>query len=145
MAELSTLLNEPTRGALVSDLTELAEKTVSEQSGLTGMAIKSAVAGAKRTNSDALSKGINQILPKLIDELEPYWASYQEDSTTDFGTYLADNEDDVVASVLSVGDSVSDKAPGPVKKVYEGLRGKAGKIIAPALPEFGAIVEKHAK
>ena len=35
--------------------------------------------------------------------------------------------------------------PAAAQKVYSSLRGKAGKIIAPALPEFGDIIERHAK
>lgn len=145
VTDLSSLLEQPTRGAVVADLTELVDATVANQSGLTGMALKSAVAAGKRSDADAISKGIDQMLPHLRTAIEPYWTDYQSNSGSgDFGAYLADHEDDVVASILSVGDSFTVKAPAPIQAAYSSLRGRAGKIVGPALGDAGRIVEKHA-
>ena len=62
VTDLKSLLNDSTRSAVVADLTTLADTTISNQSGLTGMALKSAVGAAKKADADALSKGINQLL-----------------------------------------------------------------------------------
>nr|VDG61952.1 Uncharacterised protein [Streptococcus thermophilus] len=146
MTDLKAILNDPTREAVVGDLTKLANETVSNQSGATGIALKSAVGAAKRVNADALSKGINQLLPSIVEELNPHWDKYQNgDSQEGFGAYLAANEDEVTDSVLKIGDSFADRAPAGVGKVYSSLRGKVGKIVAPVLPEFGDVIERHAK
>lgn len=145
VTDLSKLLTDPTRQAVVADLAELADTTVSNQSGLTGMALKSAVAAGKRADADAIHKGINQLLPRMVEELKPYYAAYENSGDNDFGAYLASREDEVVQSFLTVGDDFAQKAPAPIQKVYSSLRGKAGKIVAPALPGFGRIVEKHAQ
>lgn len=145
VTDLKSLLNDSTRSAVVADLTKLADTTISNQSGLTGMALKSAVGAAKKADADALSKGINQLMPSIVEELTPHWESYEGSGTGSFGAHLADNEDSVTESVLKIGDSFADRAPGPVQKVYSSMRGKVGKIVAPALPEFGDIIERHAK
>lgn len=144
VTDLNSLLNAPTRTEVVADLTKLADTTIANQSGLTGMALKSALGAAKKADADALSKGINQLMPSIVEELTPHWESY-EGSGTGFGAHLADNEDSVTESVLKIGDSFADRAPAPVQKVYSSMRGKVGKIVAPALPEFGDIIERHAK
>lgn len=145
MTELNSLLNDPTRGQVVTDLTELAEKTISNQSGLTGMALKSAIAAAKKADENALNTGINQLLPSVLEELNPHWAAYENSGADNFGAYLADNEEKVTESVLKIGDSFTDRAPAAAQKVYSSMRGKIGGIIAPALPEFGEIIERHTK
>ena len=61
-----------------------------------------------------------------------------------FGDYLSSREDDVVKALLDAGDKAVNSAPGAIQKVYSSMRGKAGKIVSPALPELGAIVEKYA-
>lgn len=145
MTDLNSLLNSPTRTEVVADLTRLADTTVSNQSGLTGMALKSAIGAAKKADADALSKGINQLLPSVVEELTPHWSEYEGSGKDSFGAYLADNEESVTESVLKIGDSFAGRAPAPVQKVYSSMRGKVGKIVAPALPEFGDIIERHAK
>lgn len=144
MADLSNLLNAGTREQVVQDLAQLADRTVANQSGLTGMALKSAVAAGKKADADAISKGINKSLPQIIEELQPYWSSYTASGQSGFGSFLGSRESDVVASILNAGDKALDSMPGPVKKVYTSLRGKAAKIVGPALPEFGNIVERYA-
>ena len=145
VTDLNSLLNSPTRTEVVADLTELAEKTIANQSGLTGMALKSAVGAAKKADADALSKGINQLMPSIVEELKPHWEAYEASGKDSFGAHLADNEDSVTESVLKIGDSFADRAPAPVQKVYSSMRGKVAKIVAPALPDFGNIIERHAQ
>ncbi|MDU3175180.1 MAG: hypothetical protein E6689_07115, partial [Corynebacterium striatum] len=70
MSNLSQLLEEPTRTSVVTALVSLVDNTVSEQSGITGMAIKGAVAAAKKVDADIVSKGINRALPDLLGEME---------------------------------------------------------------------------
>lgn len=143
MSDLNSLLKDPTRGHVTDELTTLAEKTIANQSGLTGMALKSAIAAAKKADENALPTGINQLLPQVVEELKPYWSEYKGSGANSFGDYLADNEEKVTDSVLKIGDSFTDRAPAPAQKVYSSMRGKIGGIIAPALPEFGAIIERH--
>ena len=144
MTDLSQLLSAANRPQVVQELTSLIDATVARQSGLTGMALKSAVAAGKKADADAVSKGVNKFLPQIVEELTPYWSAYQASDQQGFGDFLAGREDEVVKAILDAGDQQADSMPGPVKKVYSTLRGKAAKIVGPALPEFGEIVERFA-
>lgn len=143
MTDLKRLLKDPTRGHVTDELVALAQKTIDNQSGLTGMALKSAVAAAKKVDNNAVHTGVDQLLPNVIEELEPYWSEYEGSGADSFGGYLADNEERVTDSVLRIGDSFTDRAPAPAQKIYSSMRGKLGKIVAPSLPEFGEIIERH--
>ena len=142
MTDLSNLLSPANRSQVVQELTRLVDTTVSRQSGLTGMALKTAVAAGKK--ADAIPKGVDKFLPQIVDELGPYWSAYTASGQQGFGQFLSEREDEVVKSILDAGDKQVDSMPGPVKKAYSTLRGKAAKIVGPAIPEFGDIVERFA-
>ncbi len=144
MNELSALLKDTTRPTVVAELSQLVDSTVAGQSGLTGMAVKSTVAAVKKADADAVRKGVDRFLPEIVRELTPYWEDYDPAASAGFGNYLASRQDDGTASLLSLGDRFADQGPAAIAKAYSGLRGKAGKIVGPALPELGDIVERNA-
>ncbi|SES09695.1 DUF6918 family protein [Corynebacterium cystitidis] len=143
MPELSALLNEQKRPQIVAELNTVVNDTVSSTSGLTGMALKGGLGAASKMDSNFVEKGINRLLPDLLGELQPHWAKYSESGTSNFGAYLAANEDHVINGILKLADDNVSKAPAALQKVYNGLRGKAAGIISPALPKVGAAIEKH--
>ena len=65
MTDLSQLLDAAKRPQVVQEITSLVDDTVARQSGLTGMALKSAVAAGKKADADAISKGVNKFLPQI--------------------------------------------------------------------------------
>lgn len=144
MSNLSQLLEEPTRTSVVTALVSLVDYTVSEQSGITGMAIKGAVAAAKKVDADIVSKGINRALPDLLGEMESYWQEFETSPQEDFGTYLAGNDKAVADSILGVADRTADQVNNPaLVKTYNSLRSKIAKIIEPQVPELARILQKH--
>lgn len=144
MTALAMLLEPATRPKVVEELALLIDATVANQSGLTGMALKSALNAAKKADADAVTHGVNRAMPQLTKELEPYWAKYKGSDSANFGAYLSSQEDEVVAAVLDAGDAAIKDAPGAIQKVYSSMRGKAAGILGPALPEVGQILEKYA-
>lgn len=145
MSDLQKLLEPLTRPAVAQDLAELAEATTTSQSGLTGMAMRSALSAGRKADAEAVPKGMSKVLPKVVEGLNPHWSKFQAEGCTDFGSYLADHEDEVVEDLVNAADAVVDAAPGPVKKVYVSLRNKAAKIVSPILPNLGQIVQRHAE
>lgn len=145
MTNLNALLEGDTRQTVVAELAELIDKTVSNQSGLTGMALKSAVAAGKKADADAIPKGVNRVLPQIAEELAPFWSGYEASDTQGFGSYLVSREGEVVEAMLGAADKATSDMPSAMQKAYSTLRGKAGKIVSPALPELGDIIERHAK
>ena len=72
MSNLSQLLESGTRPQVVEDLTNFAEKSIAEQSGIAGVALKGAVATAKKVKSDVVAKAVNALLPDVLNEMEPH-------------------------------------------------------------------------
>ncbi|RNE48136.1 DUF6918 family protein [Corynebacterium alimapuense] len=144
MSNLSQLLNEDTRPAVAADLATFADATVAEQSGISGIALKGAIATAKKLDSNIITKGVNRLLPEILGELERHWQDFQDAPTEDFGDFLAGRSSQVVDSVMSVADRNAEQITiAPLAKAYNGLRGKGAKFIEPAIPEFGRILQKH--
>ena len=73
MSNLSQLLEPETLSLVLKDLSQFVDKTVAEQSGISGMAIKGAVSAATKVSTDFISRGLNKILPDTLGDLEPYW------------------------------------------------------------------------
>lgn len=107
------------------------------------MALRSAIAGVKKVDARILHKGINTVLPQLLEQLNPRWEDYKNGDHAAFGEYLAQHEDDVVAELVSLGDNLRDSMPAGVQKIYATFRSKAAKIVGPALPRIGEVVEKQ--
>ncbi|MDN5783736.1 MAG: hypothetical protein L0H28_03370, partial [Corynebacterium casei] len=120
MSNLSQLLEPQVRPALIQELSEFIQQTVSEQSGISGMAIKGAVSTATRVNSDIIPKGINQILPDMLGDLEPRWAEFEKAGTTDFGAFLDKDSSQVADAVMSTADRHAERINvAPLAKAYK--------------------------
>ena len=145
MTDLSQLLTADKRDAVVADLAGFADATVAKQSGLTGTAIKAAVAAARKVDGDIVPKGINRMLPDVLGDLQPHWQAFRADEgATDFGTFLAGRGPQVVDSLMAIADRHAESiSVAPLAKAYNGLRGKAAKLIEPEIPELGRILQKH--
>ncbi|RSZ61926.1 hypothetical protein EAH68_10610 [Corynebacterium hylobatis] len=144
MTDLSSLLTDNKRDAVVADLAALADAAVGRQSGISGTAIKAAVAAAKKIDADIVAKGVNRMLPDVLGDLQPHWQTFQEDAEQDFGTFLAGRNDAVVDSLMAVADRNAESITvAPLAKAYNSLRGKGAKVIGPEIPEFGRILQKH--
>lgn len=144
MTDLSQLLLAHERTALTADLAELADENVKAQSGITGIAIKGAVGAAKKVDSNIITKGVNRMLPDILGDLQPHWQDFSKATEADFGAFLIGRKEQVIDSLMSVADRNAEQITIPaLAKAYNGLRGKGAKIIEPAIPEFGRIVQKH--
>lgn len=144
MTDLSQLLTADKREAVVADLAAFADATVAKQSGITGTAIKAAVAAARKVDANIVSKGVNRMLPDVLGDLQPHWQAYQDEGATDFGAFLAGRSAQVVDSLMAIADRNAESITvAPLAKAYNGLRGKAAKVIEPEIPELGRILQKH--
>lgn len=144
MPNLSQLLEPQVRPALIKELSEFIQQTVSEQSGISGMAIKGAVSTATRVNADIIPKGINQILPDMLGDLEPRWAEFEKAGATDFGAFLDKDSAQVADAVMSTADRHAERINvAPLAKAYKSLRNKGAKIVEGKVPELGRILQNH--
>lgn len=145
MSDLSQLLVGETHSAVVKDLADFVEQSISEQSGITGMALKGGVGAAKKVSADIVPSGINRMLPEMLGEMQPYWEQFRASGQEDFGAFVAPKSDEVSDALLNVADKHAETVNVPaLQKVYQSLRGRAGKMVNPHVPDLARILQRHA-
>jgi hypothetical protein len=138
------LLEPDTRPLVVADCEELLKQEVSGLSGVSGTAVKLAYKTVVKFSPDHIKYMIDTLLPRLTDELQPYWAGFQSSGTAQFGAYLAERGDEVSEALLSVTDERGRKSDRPmITKAYGAVRDKAAKHVTAALPRVGDLVQKY--
>ncbi|BAU94269.1 hypothetical protein N24_0007 [Corynebacterium suranareeae] len=147
MTSLKDLLVSTNFDAAVKDMSAFIEETVSKQSGITGIALKGAMAAATKVDSDIVTKGSRRLLPEMADSLDGLWQDYKANGgATDFGAHLEANSSSALDAILNVADRNANNINVPgLDKVYKGVRGKAAKVIEQELPKIGQLIEKHAQ
>ncbi|ANE02784.1 DUF6918 family protein [Corynebacterium crudilactis] len=146
MTSLKDLLVSTNFDAAVQDMSAFIEETVGKQSGLSGIALKGAMAAATKVDSDIVAKGSRRLLPEMAESLDSLWQEYTNADAADFGTYLEANSTQALDAILSVADRNADNINVPgLDKVYKGVRGKAAKVIEQELPAIGQLIEKNAQ
>ena len=139
------LLAPDVRPQVVADCNALIEHEVSEKSGMSGTALKVAYKTATTFAPGHVRHILETLLPKMADNLQPFWADFSASGGADFGDYLAKRGDEVAEAMLAVTDARAAASGRPViVKAYRSVRGGAAKHIQAALPQVGELVRKHA-
>ena len=139
------LLAPDVRPQVVADCNALIEHEVSEKSGMSGTALKVAYKTATTFAPGHVRHILETLLPKMADNLQPFWADFSASGGADFGDYLAKRGDEVAEAMLAVTDARAAASGRPViVKAYRSVRGGAGKHIQAALPQVGELVRKYA-
>lgn len=144
--ELSHLLTKEPRPLVVADLAELAEQTVSEHNGVSGVALRTAMKAAKAVDSNIVTKAVDKMLPDILGALNPRWAAYCESESGSFAEFLAAQQDSTAESLLAVADSWAEQSDSPaLDKIYQTVRGRGFALLVPAIPGLGRVIEEHAR
>ncbi len=145
-ASLQEILLAPdTQPAVLTDCYTLIEQQLSELSGVSGTAVKLAYKAVNAFAPGYYHERAEELLPQLVDKLEPYWADFTTSGGAEFGDYLAKRSPEVSESLLSITDAMAGKSDKPVIiKAYRTVRGGASKHVEAALPRVGALVQKYA-
>ena len=139
------LLAPDVRPQVVADCNALIEHEVSEKSGMSGTGLKVAYKTATTFAPGHVRHILETLLPKMADNLQPFWADFNASGGADFGDYLAKRGDEVAEAMLAVTDARAAASGRPViVKAYRSVRGGAAKHIQAALPEVGNLVLKYA-
>ena len=140
------LLAPDVRPQVVADCNALIEHEVSEKSGMSGTGLKVAYKTATTFAPGHVRHILETLLPKMADNLQPFWADFSASGGADFGDYLAKRGDEVAEAMLAVTDARAAASGRPViVKAYRSVRGGAGKHIKAALPQVGDLVLKYAR
>ncbi|HEX4831409.1 MAG TPA: hypothetical protein VH478_09990 [Trebonia sp.] len=146
MATLSDALLRPdVLPHVVADCQALVDHELGQKGGLSGTGLKVAYKGVKSFAPGYYENAMKNMVPLLVDKLEPYWINFQASGGGHFGDYLASRSGQVAESLLSVTDQMASTSNrGAVVKAYGAVRSGAGKNIEAALPNLGALVQKYA-
>lgn len=140
-----SLLDESKRDVLLSDVLALIDAEVSDKKGASGLAVKGGYGAVKKVGPSYIEKAVETLWPEFVEQLDPFWQSYNAAPAGSFSDYLVANSDQASNALLSVTDSrIEDTDKGVVKKFYGSLRGSAQKNVAEALPRLGDLVTKYA-
>ena len=140
-----TLLAPGTQPKVLADCQALIEQQVSDMSGISGTAVKLAYKTVHAVAPGHVTYLIESLLPRMTEELEPFWADFAASGGAEFGDYLAKRGDEVSEALLSVTDARAAGSGRPtVVKAYRTVRGSAAKHVVAALPHVGAMVQTYA-
>lgn len=141
MSSLSQKLLDPgVRPALTEALAADIDTEVQGLSGLSGAAIKTAYKSATKVKADAVTRGVDSMLPKLCEAMQPYWDGKGDQS---FAAHLQQNSSSAADTVLEIADAeVKNADNAAVTKMYGGLRGKAKGYVEEALPRLATTIER---
>lgn len=141
MSDLSVLLGDQ-REKVAAELAEVAESAINDA----GIATKTGFGALKLADKNITTKGVNRVLPELLEALQPRWAEYEASDVEDFGTYLNTHSDAAIDDILAVADANVKKADkAALEKIYDKVRPKAANLMKPHVPMLGDILEKHMK
>jgi hypothetical protein len=133
-----TLLN------VTKDAKALVDDQISDKSGLSGTAIKLAYKTVVTFSPDHIEYMIDVLLPSMSETLQPFWDDFQA-AGGGFGDYLATRGEEVSEALLKITDARAEGSGRPlIVKAYKSVRGGAAKNVRAALPDLGALVQKHA-
>ena len=146
VATLREMLLAPgIRPQVVAECQELVKQELSAKSGISATAIKLAYKVVTTFASGYYQGAVESMLPDMTDQLEPFWADFITSGGSGFGDYLAKRGDEVAEALLVVTDAMARRSErAAIVKAYKSVRGGASKHIEAALPNLGAMVQKHA-
>jgi hypothetical protein len=139
------LLAPDTQPHVVDDCQKLIEQELSTKSGVSGTAVKVAYKTAHTFAPGYLRSKVEQLVPEMAVQLEPFWADFTASGSSGFGDYLVKRGDEVSEALLAVTDAHGAQSNRPtIVRAYKAVRGSAAKHITAALPNLGALVQHYA-
>jgi len=146
MATLQEMLLRPeVEPQVVSDTLALVDSELKSKGGMSGTAVKVAFKAITAFAPGYYQETVAGMIPRMVDQLAPFWADFLVSGSADFGDYLSKRGDEVSEALLAVTDEMAGRSGrGPVVKAYKTVRGGAGKHIEAALPNLGAMIQRYA-
>ena len=138
------LLDPSRRPAVVADLTRLVDAEASDNSGVSGLAVKGGYSVLKQIHSDSVPDAVDGMLPDFIERVVPVYADYAANGSGSLSAHLTANSSAVADALLGVTDDRAEASHREsVKKVYAKLRPQAKKHVEEALPRLGELIQGH--
>jgi len=144
-ATLQEILLAPgTKPHVVDDCYALIQREVGDKSGISGTALKLAYKTATTFAPGHVRHIVETLLPRMTEELQPFWEDFNAAGGTEFGDYLAKRGEEVADALLRVTDDRAAASGRPViVRAYRSVRSSAAKHVQAALPQVGELVLKY--
>ena len=88
------LLPPDIRQDVIADCNSLIKQQVSDMSGISGAAVKLAYRSANSFAPGHVTHIIDTLLPKMTEQLQPFWADFTTSGGSEFGDYLSKRDFD---------------------------------------------------
>jgi hypothetical protein len=138
------LLAPDVEPAVGTECYQLIGQELNDKSGVSGTALKLAYKTVNAFMPGHIEFMVRDLLPDMVDQLDPFWADFRSSGGAEFGDYLTKRGDEVAEALLTVTDARCAASGRPtVIKAYKSVRGNASKHITAALPRVGALVQKY--
>lgn len=139
------LLAPDTQPRVIADCHQLIQQEVSDMPGVSGTAIKLAYKTVISFAPGHVRYMVESLLPRMVEELEPFWADFNASGGSGFGDYLAKRGEEASEALLSVTDARAAASGRPtIIRAYRTVRGGAARHVEAALPNVGDLVLKYA-
>ena len=144
MSDLKSLCcEEPIRGRLVDDCVELVNDEVSNQKGVSGLAIKGAYKAVKKLKPGFVRAAIDGLLDGWLDKMDPFYKSWDKEGGS-FQSHLTPQSQAVADALLEVTDRRAEVSKyKSAAKMYMKLRPSAQSHVGKAVPKLAQLVEKQ--
>ncbi|CAM2845784.1 DUF6918 family protein [Skermania piniformis] len=140
-----TLLDSTHKPAFVADAQSVLDGEVAAKKGASGLAVKGGYAAMKKVSPTIVGDALDSLLPQFLQQLQPFWQDYQAGGAGSFADALTARSDEAAEALLSVTDARAERSSRPsMTKIYSSMRGAAKKHVIEALPQVGALVQRHA-
>lgn len=139
------MLAPQTQPRVIDDALALVDQQISDKSGISGTAVKLAYKSVVSFSPGHIRYIIEQLMPAMLEKLQPYWADFQVSGGGVLGDYLSKRAEEVAEALLSITDARAEGSGRVViVKAYKSVRGGASKNVQAALPDLGTLVQKYA-
>ncbi|MCB9556694.1 MAG: hypothetical protein H6707_11370 [Deltaproteobacteria bacterium] len=146
MKDLRILTQDPEkRAVLVADCVALVDAEVKSKSGLTGVAVKTCYGLVKAIKPKIMENAIDGLLDDFTAVLQRYHELFQQaGSPGTMENFLADRAGDVSEELLQVTDvRARNSSNRTIVKAYNKLRPKGKLHVEQAVPNVGALLDRH--
>ncbi|MCP4447946.1 MAG: hypothetical protein GY811_21815 [Myxococcales bacterium] len=129
-----------TRPVVVDECVELVEAEVQGK----GLIIRGAFKTVKKIKPGFVKGAIDGLLDDWLEKIEPYYGSWQSDTSSAFSAHLTSKKREVANDLLKVTDERAESSKHKTAaKMYRKLRPSALNNVETAVPGLAALIGKH--
>jgi hypothetical protein len=139
---LSTLLEQPERRkTIVSECCTLIDGEVKTK----GLIVKGVYKMVKAIKPGTIPSAVDGLLDDFVVEMQTFYARYQDEGASGtISAYFGARSAEIAEALLTVTDKRADKsAHKTMVKGYRRLRPKGKEHVAKAMPQIGALLDRH--